>query len=223
MNEPLTARLARLTGLAFVVLVGACIGVSVRPILQPSPAEAGWQLYESADAALGIALPPSWKVVPLTPEFEPALRSSAPDPELQGQLRPVLAQLRTSGVKFFAFDPSTPIGDARPRPFPALAFASRTPSTAASVDAFFAGLPPELTGRAVIDQKHVTGAAGDMVIRRVRETRVRPDGSPEVSVQYQCAVLRGGLVDILTMQLPYSALSAYEDQLEKIALFFAPF
>lgn len=178
VSGPRVAWLPGFWALPVLALIsGSCVGSSARPIVQPTAAEPSWQVFQSTDAALGLTLPPSWKIVPLTPDYENVLRSSTSDPELQAQLQPVLQQLRGAGVKFFAFDPSTPVGNFRPRQFPALAYASRTITTVATLDAFFAGLPPEPTGRVVIDEKHLRGAVGDMVVRRVRETRVRADGS----------------------------------------------
>ena len=206
-----------------LLLLSSCVSTSVQPIVKPTPAEPGWQTYQSVDTGVGISLPPAWRVVAITTDFEPALRSATPDSEVQAQLRPVLAQLRDGGVRFFAFDPTTPVGSYQPRQFPALAYASRRAPPPQSLDAFFAGLPPEPAGRVVIDSRHVTGAVGDLIIRRVRETRVRPDRSLEISVQYQCGVIHGSFLHILNMQVPDAVVDTYAPQMEKIALSFAPF
>jgi hypothetical protein len=195
----------------------------VQPIVKPSVSEPGWQVYQSTEASIGIALPPAWKVVTLTSDLDAALRAATTDSELQAQLRPVLVQLRDGGVRFFAFDPTTPVGNLQPRQFPALAYVTRRAPPPSSLDAFFAALPPEPAGRVLLDSKHASGAVGDIVIRRVRETRIRPDRSLELSVQYQCGVLRSGSLYLLTMQVPDAALDGYASQLEKIALSFAPF
>src|SRR5437870_9866248 len=97
---------------------------------------------------------------------------------------PVLGDLKARGVRMFAYDPSTPIAQVDPRPFPAMLYVEASSRTDQSLDAIAASLPPEGSGRTVIDTRRRSGVSGDRLVRRVRETRVRRDRSLETIVQY---------------------------------------
>lgn len=219
-SRPVRQTLVRVVSIG--LMLGACVQVSVGPIVRPSPGGPGWEVYQLPQTLVAISLPPAWRVVELNDRAEDTLGKATTDSTLAEQLRPIVVQLRGGGVKFFAFDPTTPVGNFAPRQFPALAFVARTAPAPSNVDAFFAGLPAEPRGREVIDVRHLAGPIGDVVVRRVRETRIRDDGSFEISIQYQCAVIANGALSILNMQVPMTAFGTYEDTLDRIARSFAP-
>ena len=220
---------ARTLGMRFVavflaaVIAQACVQVGVTPIVQPTLPAPDWALYAEANNRLAIVLPRAWQAVDLAAP-DGVERSLAPlDPALATQLRPAISTLKQQGVRFFAFDPTTPVEQVTPRPFPALLYVNPAAATQQTLDALFASSPPEPTGRSQVDIRHLSGAAGDRIVRRVRETRIRPDGGTEVSIQYTVALVRGGFLHLLVIQVPGSAAALYESQLDMIASSFSPY
>jgi hypothetical protein len=92
-----------------------------------------------------------------------------------------------------------------------------------SLDAIAASFQAEGSGRTLIDVRRTAGVSGDRLIRRVRETRVRPDTSLEITIQYFVVTLRSGFAHGLVMQIPEEDQGLYEATLDNIAGSFAPF
>ena len=220
---------ARKLGMRFVavflaaVIAQACVQVGVTPIVQPTLPAPDWALYAEANNRLAIVLPRAWQAVDLAAPDGVERALDLLDPALATQLRPAISTLKQRGVRFFAFDPTTPVEQVTPRPFPALLYVNPAAATQQTLDALFASSPPEPTGRSQVDIRHLSGAAGDRIVRRVRETRIRPDGGTEVSIQYTVALVRGGFLHLLVIQVPGSAAALYESQLDMIASSFSPY
>jgi hypothetical protein len=118
-------------------------------------------VYVLPNTGVGLSLPATWQVVDLTSNPEKALEAATRSPELIAQLNPVVVQLREAGSRFFAFDPTTPLGNFQPPQFPALAYVIRSDPAPADLDAFVAGLAPEPPGRELVDLRRMTGAVGN--------------------------------------------------------------
>jgi hypothetical protein len=174
-------------------------------------------------AQLSIALPDAWVAVEIASADAPPTFNPSLDSALAAQLSPVLTDLKQRGVRVFAFDPLTPLAQVYPRPFPAMLYVDPVMRTNESLDALAASFPAEGANRTLIDMRKMAGVSGDRLVRRVRETRVRPDHSLELTIQYLVVTVRNGFLQSLVMQIPDDDRSLYEATLDSIAGSFAPF
>src|SRR5207237_4856669 len=137
------------------------------------------------------ALPDGWDVIELAAAPSPPPPNPRVDPALAAQLGPVVNDLIRRGVRMFAYDPTTPVAHASPRPFPAMLYVNPATRTDQSLDVLAASFPSEGAGRTLIDARRTGGVSGDRLVRRVSETRVRPDASLVRTIQYFVATIAG--------------------------------
>ncbi len=209
--------------LCLLVLLVGWVNVNVQPILRPTEPGPGWKVYVMTGARLSIALPDVWDAIELASNASPSPFNPRVDPALATQLSPVVGDLRQRGARMFAYDPTTPLARVSPRPFPALLYVNPAVRTDQTLDAIAASFPAEGSGRTFVDMRRSAGVSGDRLIRRVRETRVRPDASFEIAIQYFVVTIRGGFSHGLVMQIPEEDQGLYEATLDNIADSFAPF
>jgi hypothetical protein len=208
--------------LGLSVVMSACVTGGIEPIVRPTPPGPGWTVHTLLKARVAIALPDTWIVVeiqrPNSPTFPPTQ-----SPALVSQLTPVLTDLTQREARLFAYDPSTPIEPVQPPPFPAMLYLNAASSTQLNLDEVAKKLPTEPPGRTVIDSRRLDGAAGNRLVQRIREVRVRPDGTNETTIQVVVLLPRGGYLNTLVMQVPESVFPQYAMTLDQIATSFAPF
>jgi hypothetical protein len=221
--ESACVRLIPAASLSLLVLFAGCVNVSVEPISAPTAPGPGWKVYTMTSARLSIALPDGWDAIELAANPSPSPLNPRVDPALATQLSPVLSDLKQRGARMFAYDPATPVAQVNPRPFPAMLYVNPAMRTEQSLDAIAASFPAESSGRTLVDMRRSAGVSGDRLIRRVRETRVRPDHTLEITIQYFVVTIHGGFAHGLVMQIPEEDQGLYEATLDNIAGSFAPF
>jgi hypothetical protein len=213
----------RVAALCLSILFAGCVSASVGSIPRPTEPGPGWTIYTMTGARLSLALPDVWDVIELTGGRSPPPSKKYSDPALAAQLAPVINDLIQRGARIFAYDPATPVPQVSPRPFPAMLYVNPATRTDQTLDTIAASFSSESGGRALIDMRRTGGASGDRLIRRVRETRIRPDASFEITIQYFVVTVRGGFAHGLVMQIPAEDQDLYEAILDNIARSLAPF
>lgn len=210
--------MARLRGvvclLASALAVSNCVRVEGfnNPTIAP-----GWHLYSSLEVGYAVALPSRWSAFDLDGQLDLAVRTCSVEGALRDARKQQIDSLHQRQVRLFVCesgrdtDSQVPIAYAAPRSAP--------PSE--GLDRFLDG-GTQAAGREVLERRHVTTNAGDMVVRHIRERVILPDGSMRDTLQYQYFVVRFGWLHILLIEFPTALTESYAKDVELIGMSFTP-
>jgi len=194
------------------MLVG-CVTVTTtnNPTMAPD-----WHLYGGIEIGAVVALPASWRAFDLDKEIEQAANACSSNPAARDALRPNLERIHAGGVRLLACDTGhlTDLGLV-------VAYASKAPVPDGGVDKYLDDLK-QGAGREVLERKHVSANAGDMIVQRVRERVAGTNGTVSDTTHYQFLVIRFNAMQYLIVEVPTALVSAVGADVERIGTSFTP-
>jgi hypothetical protein len=187
--------------LAPVVVAALVSCLSVQSYNSPTVPGPQWKVLGGSSLGYAVTLPNSWAGFDLATQVDAAVTGCSPDEAVRSRLRQTISALRERGVRLFACDAGRGRDPRQP-----VAFAISGASPPEGLDAYLAK-QPQAPGREIVERRHLSTNAGDMVLQRIRERLTAPDGTTVDTTQLQFLVIRFSALHILIVEYP----SALED------------
>ena len=206
---------------ALVVMVAAvtlvsCVSVKAEGFNNPTLPGQQWHLYGGLEIGYAMTLPRTWTAFDLNTQLDLGSRACGLGSQLVEQRRQVMSDLHNRGVRLFACDTSR-----NTELHMSAAYAVTGAAPPEGLDKYLDGLA-QITGREVVDRRHVKTNAGDMVMQKIRERRPMADGSIVATTQYQFLVIRFGALHLLFVDVPTALEESVGKDAELIGTSFTP-
>ena len=180
---------------ATLIVAASCARLVVTTATDPTPAGSGWQTYSELETGVAVNLPMRWRVVNPLRDISTQLDAIQPiDPGVKTRVNAFATNLRSSQVRFFAFDPvATPEGAI------SLGFVTCRPAPPEGLEAYADRI--SVAGTRLDGRETIAGNAGTMVLRRLTDT----NADLEV-VRYQFILIKGEQLCALVLETSTKSL-----------------
>lgn len=199
--------------LAAVVLGSGCISVQGynNPTVPPQ-----WHLYGGLEIGYAVAMPRDWAAFDLNTQIDLAAGICSLTDAAKQLRRQQIASLHDRGVRLFACDQSRDADRQTP-----LAYAVTGSAPSDGLDKYL-DRQQQAQGRDLLERRHLSTNAGDMVIQKIRERAVAPDGTAIDTTQYQFIVIRFNALHLFFVEFPTALLGVVGPDAELIGTSFTP-
>ena len=214
LKRPLTRTRGFLVLLLAAVACGSgCISVQGynNPTVPPQ-----WHLYGGLDVGYAVSMPRDWAGFDLDTQIDLAAGVCSLDDATKQLRRQQIANLHDRGVRLFACDQSRDADRQTP-----LAYAVTGSAPSDGLDKFLDG-QQQAPGRDLLERRHMSSNAGDMVIQKIRERVTASDGTAIDTTQYQFMVIRFNALHLFFVEFPTALLSAVGSDAELMGSSFTP-
>ena len=175
-----------------------------------------WHLYGGLEIGYAVAMPRDWAGFDLNTQIDLAAGICSLDDATKQLRRQQIANLHDRGVRLFACDQSRDADRQTP-----LAYAVTGSAPSEGLDKYLDG-QQQAQGRDLLERRHVSTNAGDMVIQKVRERLTAPDGTALDTTQYQFMVIRFNAFHLFFIEFPTALQSAVGSDAELMGTSFTP-
>lgn len=194
----------------------SCVSIKTEGFNNPTLPGQQWRLYGGLEIGYAITLPRNWSAFDLNTQLDLGSRICALNSQLAEERRQLMNNLHTRGVRLFACDTSRDVALRIP-----VAYAVTGQAPSEGLDKYLDNTR-QVEGREVVDRRHVSTNAGEMVVQKIRERRPSTDGSVIETTQYQFLVIRFNALHLFFVDFPTSLEESVGRDAELMGTSFTP-